>query len=272
MKRFVVARRLVPSCLIPGFAVVLCASGCTHFAAARVKSHAALEEHSRALTTAVVDALQLQPPEQRDSYTGFALRVAREDQRVEGLPLAPIGVEPFVEVNPTNLLPKIKAERALTVRFAEIEKLLAAEKRATDRLLDFGATHEQLQNASRLRWTRWLGGSSLLLGGLIALCVLFPASIPILGRILGWIVSKIPSLAGALGVVSVKAFDAVVRGIERTKTESGGSTLLPNQPVTTRAEDWSDQLHLNLSREMDAAHKALVRTRKAALPTAGGLS
>src|SRR5947209_6162439 len=97
-------------------------TGCTHFAAKRAHARAQLEEHSRALTTAVVDTLQLQPPENRDPYTDFALRVAREDQRIEGLPLDPIPVEPFLQTNPTNALPKLRAERALTKRFTEIEK------------------------------------------------------------------------------------------------------------------------------------------------------
>ena len=35
-------------------------------------------------------------------------------------------------------------------------------------------------------------------------------------------------------------------------------------------ESWSDKLHLNLSREMDAAHKALVHSRKASLNATGG--
>jgi hypothetical protein len=269
MKRYNVARRLGPPRLILALTILFC--GCTHLASKRAKAHGELEEHSRALTTAVVDALQLQPPDLRDSYTEFALRVAREDQRVEGLPLDPIAVEPFVQPDRTNALPKIKAERALQARFTEIEKLLAVEKRATDRLLDFGATQEEHQNASRLRWTKWIGGTALLLGGIVALCVFFPVAIPIFGRILGWIVSKIPSLAGAIGVVSVKAFDAIVRGIERTKSDPGSVSRLPNQAVTASNDDWRAQLHLNLSREMDAAHKALVRARKTALPANGGL-
>jgi len=104
------------------------ATGCTHVASKRAKTHSQLDEHSRALTTAVVDSLQLQPREQRDNYTEFALRVAREDQRIEGLPLNPIAVEPFVQANATNSLATLQAERALSVRFAEIEKLIASKK------------------------------------------------------------------------------------------------------------------------------------------------
>jgi hypothetical protein len=246
--------------------LTLAATGCTHVASKRAKVHSQLEEHSRALTTAVVDSLQMQPPEQRDSYTEFALHVAREDQRVEGLPLEPIPVEPFLRTNETNPLIPDKAERALSARFAEIEKLIAAEKRQTDRLVAFGQTHEEIQNRTRARWTKWIGGGSVLIGGLVALCVFVPAAIPILGRILGWLVSKLPALAGAVGVVSVKAFDAILKGVERTKSEPSGISRMTNQSSVTT----SDKLHLNLSREMDASHKTLVRSRKAALNTTGG--
>jgi hypothetical protein len=241
--------------------LTLLAAGCTHVASKRAKIHSQLEEHSRALTTAVVDSLQLQPPEQRDHYTEFALRVAREDQRVEGLPLEPIPVEPFVRTNEINSCITRRAERDLSVRFAEIEKLIAAEKRQADRLIAFGETHEEAQNRTRALWAKWIGSGSLLIGGLVALCVFVPAAIPILARILGWLVSKIPALAGAVGVVSVKAFDAIVKGIERTKSEASGVSRMTNESTDTS----SDKLHLNLSREMDAAHKALVRSRKATL-------
>ncbi len=267
MKRYIVrgrATRRVLSRL--ALTLTLSATGCTHVAGKRAKLNTQLAEHSRALTTAVVDSLQLQPPEERDTYTQFALRVAREDQRIEGLPLHPVRVEPFVQPNETNSLATLKAERHLSGRFAEIEKLITAEKKQTDRLIAFGETHEENQNRTRTRWTKWIGSSSVLIGAIVVLCIFVPAAIPILGRILGWIVSKIPALAGALGVVSVKAFDAIVKGIERTKSEPSGISRISNET----SDSWNDKLHLNLSREMDAAHKALVRSRKATLNAAGG--
>jgi hypothetical protein len=248
------------------------ATGCTHFVARRAHARAQLEEHSRALTTAVVDSLQLQPPDERDAYSEFALRVAREDQRIEGLPLKPVAVEPFVQTNQLDALPKLKAERALEKRFTEIEKLLATERTQNERLLEFGQAHETEQNVKRVRWTKWLGGSSLLLAGLVALCVFVPAAIPILGRVLGWVVAKLPSVAGWVGVVSVKAFDAVVHGIERTKASSAAPSASPSGKAGLSNENsgssqtWSEALDVNLSREMDASHKALVRARKAVLP------
>ena len=96
-----------------------------------------------------------------------------------------------------------------------------------------------------------------------------PLALPLVGRGLGWLVGKLPGLASAVGVVSVKAFDAVVRGIENAKKQN-----LPVAPTVSVANtqllgdsrrdktSWIEKLENNLSREMDAAHKALVRSRK----------
>jgi hypothetical protein len=231
-----------PSALV--FTAAALASGCTHFAAKRSKARAELDEHSRALTTAVVDTLQTRT--NRDSNVEFALRLAREDQRIEGLPLDPIKVT-------------APDERKLNERFERIERLLAKARRSEERLLQMGEIQEQEQNESRVRWSKWMGGSSVVLGGLIALVVFVPAAAPILGRMLAWLVKKIPALAGALGVVSVNAFDAVVRGIERSR--ENGANRISNGPADSALEN----LELNLSREMDAAHKDLVRARKVSL-------
>ena len=158
--------------------LTLFATGCTHVASKRAKISSKLEEHSRALTTAVVDSLQLQPPEQGDNYTEFALRVAREDQRIEGLPHQPIPAEVLLRANETNSLASLKTERVLSGRFAEIEKLIAAEKRQTDRLIAFGETHEEVENRTRARWAKWIGSGSVLIGGLVALCVVCVDGLP----------------------------------------------------------------------------------------------
>jgi hypothetical protein len=76
----------------------------------------------------------------------------------------------------------------------------------------------------------------------------------LLGRLLAWCVGRFPSLASKLGVVATEAFDSVVRGVENFK-----STALSNDGHSTVS---AENLHASLSREMDAAHKELVRTRK----------
>ena len=72
--------------------------------------------------------------------------------------------------------------------------------------------------------------------------------------------------------MSVKAFDAVLRGVENAKNQHAKtSPAAPTVPVANvlpigdsrrGQETWIDKLHNQLSREMDAAHKALVRARK----------
>jgi hypothetical protein len=243
-------------------------TGCTHVAKSRNQTAAKLHEHSRAFTTALVDTLQLQPTDQRDPYTTLALDLARTDQRIEGLPLKPIAVEPLLaSASVTNLTAAQhrsarQAASVLEDRRSAVDQLLATERTRTDQLIAFGEKFEQERNQTRLSWFKRISLSTLLLGSLIALAIFFPAAIPILGRILAWLVGKIPALAGTLGVVSVNAFDAVVKGIERSRT-TGAIEKLGNQ-LTTGELPLAD-LKLNLSREMDAAHKALVRRRKTSL-------
>src|ERR1700759_9909 len=131
--------------------------GCTHFAKTHAKAKHELEEHSRALTTAVVDTLQLEPAAERNQHTTLALQLAREDQRIEGLPDVPIPVEPLLGIFPSNTPPAVaqsaqeKAGAALENRFARIEKLLTREHAAEERLQDFGATYEAERDERRLR-------------------------------------------------------------------------------------------------------------------------
>lgn len=245
-------------------AALLAATGCHHAAARRDRVQRELTHHSQALTAAVVDTLELQPEPQRDPHSSLALELAREDQRIEGLPAEPIAV-------PLLLATNMDARAELDARFGRIRQQLDRQRHFDQRLIDRGATWENEQRARQLRWTKWLGGGSMLVGGAIALCVFFPVIIPIFGRILAWLAAKLPSAASALGVVSIKAFDAVVRGVEKARTSTSASSSasrLHNGPENfgpPAAEPLASQLDLHLAREMDADHKALVRARKAAL-------
>ena len=252
--------------------------GCTHLKRTETIVSRQLAEESRALTTGVVDALQLQPPEERDRFTEVALEFARQDQRIEGLPLksfdAPAVVESTnVAGNGTMVATFLPSE--VKRRFAFQDRLRAKEFAVREKLIDIGVAHEEERNARIVAWTKWLGGGSLLAGGLVALCVFFPAATPIVGRLLAWLVGKIPSLAGAAGVVSTKAFDAVVSAIEATRRsqnggrgETGPTIRAGNQLDGKEESVLLDELHLNLSRAMDAEHKALVRKRKSAMALA----
>lgn len=263
------ARRLIVqhSRGIAAVAALTVTTGCSHFAHARLKTRTALDEESRALTTAVVDALQLQPVERRSGETQLALDLAREDQRVEGLPLDPIKVEPLLAAADTNsaaVAEHQSAVAALATRFAHIDQLLKRERNAEQQLRLYGERFEQERNRRTLRLAGLWGSGSFGVAGLVLLCLFCPALIPIAGRVLSWIVAAWPRLAGWAGVVGVHAFDAIVKAVEQTKTEpSDERPALSNQSVeSTRA---LDRLHLNFSREMDRQHKALVTARKGAL-------
>lgn len=225
-------------------AAALTCGGCGHTAKRRHRVQTQLDEHSRALTSAVVDTLQLQ--HDPDEHSRLALELARQDQFIEGPPAQPIQVLDLIGAS--NLAP----------RFEAIHRLLEQRRRLDERLINYGTRWEQERNAQRLRWTAWIGSGSLLIGGLIALCVFFPVALPILGRVLAWLTGKIPAFAGALGVVGVKAFDAVVRGVEKSRSTS-------TQTFTNEPGRPGPDLDAHLARAMDADHKALVRARKTAL-------
>src|SRR5260221_8683144 len=57
--------------------IAIVAGGCTHIASRQHRVRSRLQEESRALTTAVVETLQLQPLAQRDAYSATALIFAK---------------------------------------------------------------------------------------------------------------------------------------------------------------------------------------------------
>lgn len=269
-----VMKRRLSVQMMAASALLLLGGGCTHATKAHFKARTELDEHSRALTTAVVDALQLQPESSRDPFTGLALRLAAQDQRVEGLPLEPVPVGPLLGMAAGNTSSNLIATRRAVAtaevekRFSRIETLIARERDAGEQLAALGAHAEAERNERITRSWKRGGGGIILLGGLIALCVFFPAAIPIAGQVVGVIVSRVPALAGAAGVVSVKAFDAVVKAVERSKAAGADTQNHPNIPLGNSLPSdpaWIERLHLNLSREMDSAHKRLVRQRKETL-------
>lgn len=239
-------------------------SGCTHVAATLHRANHRIEEHSRAYTTAVVEALQLQPTHQRDRFTTTALQLAQRDQRIEGIPLDSIPVADLIDSSPTNRDAHAAATMNLARRDEELRGLLAQKRRGEERLITFGEQFEQSRNEQRLHWFKRTSAFTLLVGALVAVFVLCPALLPVAGRVVAWCVGRFPAVAGSVGVVSVNAFDAVVKAIERTRRNIPSEST-PRFGNQAPSGDDRDDLFLNLSREMDAAHKALVRKRKVAL-------
>jgi hypothetical protein len=249
-----------------------------------------------------------------------------QDRRIEGLPEKPFDSRAWLPVGATNIfqggdkndetqpaLSSPESERAGSIssktpgqgtRPTTLEGASVGRVPSPGgvRAEQPGAANETTDNARELILSGDLFDVTLLLGVLLVFCVLFPATIPIAGRFLGWIVSRMPGLAGWAGVVSVKAFDAVVQAIEETKRRSpiegrsaieangsaaeigGPSRPLENQSAVAAptvlasgrdlmnedsrrrsAADFVNALELNLSCCMDAAHKKLVRARRRVL-------
>lgn len=199
-------------------AALLVLSGCTHFRGKQERvegkvdaNRAALEEESRALTTAVVDVLSR--AETNCFAAQVALELAKQDQVIEGVPTERIlSAELLADKSRASEELREREQyqrRLLRERVDLTERLRAAEAR----LIEFGRRYEAEQNGNVVkRFWRWLVGTSGI-GGIVALCVFCPAAIPLIGRMAAWVVGKIPSLAGYAGVVSKDAFDAVVKGV-----------------------------------------------------------
>jgi hypothetical protein len=218
---------------------------------ALIQSNDQLAEQSRALTTGIVDSLSVAP---QNPPTNLARRFAIADQEIEGLPLKRIPATAALAGDP-------KANADIEARFTEINSLrahnsqLAQALRERDAaLMELGTKYEAEKNKSLWRRIKTALIGTFGITGLIALCVFCPAIIPILTRVLAWIVSKVPQLAGVLGVVGKDAFDAVVKAVGHTRDQLKSTN--------------SDTLHAldsNLRAETDASHKELINVRRAAL-------
>lgn len=210
---------------------------------------ASITEQSRALTTAALDVLSVAPTNQ---HTVIALDLVRHDQQLEGLPITRIDAASLLAGQSNawaDLQARYRYQQQIVTERAAIEAKLAE---TTARLVDMGKLYEEEKNRGILKriW-RW-SVSTLGLGGLIALCVFCPAVIPIVARFFGWLVSKVPQLAGALGVVSKNTFDNVVRGVgkirEGLKEDGNTGTLQVVNTELHKATDIADRRLIDLRR------------------------
>lgn len=124
-------------------------------------------------------------------------------------------------------------------RNREAVKLAALE----NKLIEMGGEYEKEKNKSW--WTRIY--ATLGFGGIIALCIAFPVAIPIAGNLLGSLISTVPSLASAFGLVSRKAFDSVVTGVQKAKEKmKNGGNWNNSQILSDELERATDKSHRNL--------------------------
>lgn len=176
----------------------------------------ALDEESRALTTAALDALHFSPT---NRATDLALELLTWDQQIEGLPLVRIDVASILASNKIERLKldnRFLKQNALIIARAELQNQL---DEANAKLIELGKQYEKEKNRSIVgRIWAW-SIATLGIGGIVALCVFCPFLIPIVTHMIAFIIGRIPQLASMLGVVSKRAFDAVVSGVQATRKE-----------------------------------------------------
>lgn len=109
----------------------------------------------------------------------------------------------------------------------------------------------------------WVTGT-LGVGGLIALCLLCPALLPVLGSAMAFIVSKVPVLAGFLGGVGKSAFDAVVKGHGEARDDlKKMAELTPDKALTPREALALLDSRMKESTEVGAANfRPLIESRR----------
>ena len=196
---------------------------------------AALNEESRALTSAAKDALDFAPT---NPPVTLAKQFLARDQQIEGLPVERIDVAALLAGNAAAvklLEQRFAAQDELLRDRAELQVKLTA---ANERLQEMGRLYEAEKNKSVVRrvWA-WLTGI-FGIGGLIALVVLCPAVLPLFGTLASWLIGKVPALVNLFGFVGKRAFDSVVTGVGNVRSKLKIQEELPadKQPTYTAAE------------------------------------
>jgi hypothetical protein len=140
---------------------------------------------------------------------------------------------------------RTKAVKAEAQRKTE-ETAWISEKRTLEaKLIEYGEKYEiERKKTIWHRFWFWATGT-FGLAGAIAFIVFCPAiGLPLLGRVLAWIVEAVPQLASFLGVVGSKVVSGIVTGVEKAKGELD--------------EAAKAKLKTNLAQSMDGSHKSVV--------------
>ncbi len=246
--------------IFSGVILAFLLSGCTfsrgHLAKAQAAvsgNRARVDEEVRMLATGVVDTLAKAPT---NEFVALAGKLAKSEQLLVGVPASRLDVDAILageKYAREALLARLKLQEGLLSERARLETNLKAREAV---LIEKGGQFEAEQNKNHARtFWRWLV-STFGIGGLIALCVFCPAAIPLLAQFFGWVVSKIPSLAGGFGIVSRKAFDAVVAGVAEVRSKlkaKGDSGTL--EMINAELAKSTDQEH----RELNAQRRAVMK-------------
>lgn len=257
-----------PATICLCFLTLLLLPGCTFRRAAQIKAQTkvqanttALTEERRAMITGAADALPMAPT---NPPVTLATQFVKRAQQIDGLPERRIPVEAILAQNKeaiADLDQRFQLQQRLLDDRAELKRQLDA---ANAHLVEMGKLYEAEKNRSIIKriW-HWAVGT-LGFAGLIALIVLCPAVLPVLGSLVGWIIGKLPRLAGVAQVVGKKAFDGVVAGVGSVREHL--KALETHQPdKTMTAAEVRKLLDTQLLIATDADHRALIDARRRAV-------
>lgn len=157
----------------------------------------------------------------------------------------------------------IEQDKLTAQKLDNVEKQLG---KVEDRLINYGATFEQQRNKNI--WTRMVASFGIFgtIGIIIALCILFPALIPVFIAILKWIINKFVTFITWL----VPAMSNLVKGIgnfkKQLKTEVETNKSLPSdKQITYTPSEVLQYLNDELNKSTDVADKAVIEKLKVKL-------
>lgn len=228
--------------------------GCTFFGSKEGKQRSAvtanqnqIDEEVRANNTGAVDALQVAPT---NAATVLAKRLTMKNQQLIGLPLKRLPVDEALS-GMAEAIDSIDQRLDLQDHLIqERDEYKRKYEETRDQLVDMGKKYEAERNKSILsriwHWTM----ATLGLTGLIALGILCPAIIPIVGKILAWIIGRVPMLGSYFGMVGRDAFKSVVNAVSDIRTELKNSP----DPTMLKAADKILKTHT----EENSYHRPLI--------------
>lgn len=214
-------------------------TGCTFFAKNKAKNETKMEERMRennaaakiandltakkiAETKVAVDGHDYEKAkfsiEGADAANSISGEFIRRNMNLLGLPIED-QTQTINNLLSTNKAVRVAEQLKQDIKENQEEKWRAREKELTEQLTAMGQKYEEERNKSIVKRIWLWGGWTLVLGGIIALCVFVPVFIPIFGRLLGSLIGMIPSLAHTVGVVGKKTAENTFAGIGKIRSE-----------------------------------------------------
>lgn len=222
-------------------------------------TNVAIANESKVMVTGALDSLHFAPT---NPPVDLAKTLLARSQELTGLP--PIGdrldIQAILATNVSAIRDLEKRMKNQEQLIADRDKLQAKIDELQGKLVDMGAKYEEERNKNIVKRVWHWGLGTFGLAGTIAFIVFCPAvALPLLGRLLGFVVSVIPSITGFMGVVSNKVLDSTVQGISNFKqaVEKKGMTEV-KELLKVELRQAQDRDHVNV---IDARRSALAPSK-----------